>query len=88
VAASVSIVDSRAELEAARRRVSAADDAALVEDVRFWTIAAYDATADYVALHERLGEVRRRHDEATAWIGLVANELRSRRGARPVAPER
>jgi hypothetical protein len=78
----VSILDSREEIAAAEAKLAAASDEQLAVDLRYWTVAAYDAAADYIELQARQAEVRRLHAEAEHWIGLVAQEVRKRRDAK------
>jgi hypothetical protein len=59
----------------------------LVEDLRFWSVAQLDASDDYVAAGKLQAAAHTRYQEATSWTSLIANELRSRRGGRPVQPE-
>jgi hypothetical protein len=88
VAASVvSIVDSREDLAAAKARLEAAAVPDLVEDLRFWSVAQLDASDDYVAAGKLQAAAHTRYQEAASWTSLVAEELRRRRGGRPVARE-
>jgi hypothetical protein len=83
----VSIVDSREDLAAARARLESAEPAALLEDMRFWSIAQLDASDDYLAAGKLQAAAHTRYQEPASWTSLVAEELRRRRGGRPVARE-
>jgi hypothetical protein len=78
----VSILDSREEVAAAEAKLAAASDDQLTADLQYWTVAAYDAAADYVEVHARQAAVRQLHAEAEHWVGLVAQEIRRRRDER------
>lgn len=78
----MSVVDSQADIEAARTRLTQVDDVDLTNDLRYWTVEAFDADVDYRELHERLADIRLRHSEASTWVGLIAHELRARRDTR------
>lgn len=83
----MSILDSKTEVTAAEERLSGASVESLTRDLAFWTIASYDAAADYLALQEREAAVRRLHAEAQQWVGLIAAELRARRPSIREVPE-
>jgi hypothetical protein len=78
----MSVVDSQVDRDQAVSRLAEATPESLDNDLRFWTVASHDAAAEYSQLHERMGAVRRQHNEAETWIALIAQELRSRRDAR------
>lgn len=78
----MSIIDSRADREAARIRVGVQDEAQLREDLAFWSVAAHDAREDQRDALERLQQAARRFAEASEWVELLAAELRRRRDAR------
>jgi len=75
----MSILDSAEEATAAQERLRAATDESLLNDLRFWTLASYDAAEDYRQIHQRINRTRVLHAEAEQWVGLIAQELRSRR---------
>jgi hypothetical protein len=84
----VSVADSAEDLRVAKGRIHDADDTALVEDLRFWSVAEADARQDFIDNRERLAAINGRYQEATTWTSLISDELRRRRGARPVEPEK
>jgi hypothetical protein len=83
----MSILDSRTEVDEATERLKTLSDETLSRDLTYWTVASYDAGADYLALQEREAGVRRLHAEAQQWVGLIAAELRARRPSIREVPE-
>lgn len=78
----MSILDSREEVAAAEAQLADASDEQLVTDLQYWTVAAADASADYIELHKRQLAVGTLHSEARNWVELVVAEIRRRRDAR------
>lgn len=78
----MSVIDSEQDLAAAQERLKVATPRELDVDLRFWSVACLDASADYIAAQETEAAARVRYHEAQQWTTLIAKELRSRRDAR------
>lgn len=83
----MSVVDSRDDLEAARKTLAGATEKALIRDLGYWAVVSREHQIAYVALENRQGQLRELHGEAEAWVRLLSDELlERRRGKRPEEP--
>lgn len=78
----MSVLDSLADREEAIALLSVKDDELLAEDLRYWAVASADAGAATTEAQRQVQVSHTQHLEASTWVALIADEMRSRREAR------
>lgn len=75
----MSIATSREEREQAAAKAAEETSEQLRADLEYWTVAKLDHHKAWIGLKEQELRVEDLHNEARAWVDLIAEELHGRR---------